>query len=89
MTYLTAEQAKQKADNSDSKYKLLRHEVFTNIECVAVQGKYKLEVDKNTTYTLAARLAKELREYGYSVSYHMISSIDNKEEVRFGISWKY
>lgn len=89
MAFLTAEQARQKADNSDFKYKILRQEIFSNIEQNACQGKYKLEKDADTTYTLAARLAKELREYGYSVSYHMISPIGDKEGVRFNIAWLY
>lgn len=89
MAYLTAEQARQKADESEASYKLLRHEVFTNIECAAVEGRYKLAVDKETNHTLAMRLIEELKEYGYSVSYHTICPIDNKEGVRFSISWKY
>lgn len=46
MAFLTAEQAKQKADESEANYRLLKHEVFCNIECAAAQGKYKVAVDK-------------------------------------------
>lgn len=86
MAFLTAEQARQKADESEASYKLLRHEVFTNIECAAVQGKYKLAVDKDTPYTLATRLIEELKKYGYMADFE---NIVGKADIRFSISWKY
>lgn len=86
MAFLTAEQAKQKANESEAKYRLLRHKVFTNIECAAAQGRYKLEVDKNAPYALASRLIKELKKYGYMADFE---NIVGKANIRFSISWKY
>lgn len=92
MAYLTAEQARQKADESDAQYKLLKHEVFINIESAAHKGKYNLEITRNIPYSLSTRLVEELRNCGYSADCDMINpkeTNDGKRDMRFRINWKY
>lgn len=93
MAFLTAEEAKKKADNSDLQYRILRYRIFTRIECAANEGKYKLQTIENTDYSLAVRLAEELRSCGYWVDYcstYPIAPEGSSEckDTTFNISWK-
>ena len=83
--FLTAAEAKEKADNSEHAYKVLRSAIYSNIENAANQGHYKVEVNKPTTYLLASRLHKELESNGYSVSRKGLAD----DTYTFSISWKY
>lgn len=83
--FLTATEAKVKADNSEHAYKILRSAIYSNIEYAANQGHYKVEVNKPATYLLASRLQKELKSNGFSVSYR--GCVDGT--YTFYISWKY
>ena len=83
--FLTAAEAKEKADNSEHAYKILRAAVYNNIGYAANQGCYKVEVNEPTTYLLACRLHKELESNGYSVSYKGHAD----DTYTFYISWKY
>lgn len=83
--FLTAVEAKEKADNSEHAYKILRAAVYNNIGYAANQGHYKVEVNEPTTYLLACRLHKELESNGYSVSYKGFTD----DTYTFYISWKY
>lgn len=85
MDFLTAAEAKVKADNSDPAYKILRAAIYSNITQAADQGHYKVEVNKPTTYLLACRLHKELKSNGYSVSRKSFAD----GTYTFSISWKY
>ena len=84
MNLLTAEEAKEKADNSEQSYKILGSAIYNNIECAANQGHYKVEVEKPTTYLLACRLHKELENNGYSVSHRGFA----EDTYPFSISWE-
>lgn len=83
--FLTAEEAKGMADNSEHAYKILRSAIYSNIGYAANQGHYKVEVNEPTTALLASRLHKELKSNGYSVSYE--SRAD--DTYTFYVSWKY
>lgn len=85
MNFLTAEEAKEKADNSEHAYKILRSAIYSNIGNAANQGHYKVEVNEPTTHLLASRLHKELESNGYSASYRGCS--DNT--YTFCVSWRY
>ena len=83
--FLTAVEAKEKADNSEHTYKILRSAIYNNIGHAANQGHYNVEVNEPTTYLLASRLHKELESNGYSVSYKGHAD----DTYTFYISWKY
>lgn len=83
--FLTAAEAKEKADNSEHAYKILRSAIYSNIGNAANQGHYKVEVTEATTYPLVSRLHEELKSNGYSVSYK--SGPDDTYTLY--ISWKY
>ena len=83
--FLTAAEAKEKADNSEHAYKVLRSTIYSNIGNAANQGHYKVEVNKPATYLLASRLHKELESNGFSVSYKGCAD----DTYTFYISWKY
>lgn len=85
MDFLTAAEAKVKADNSEHAYKILRAAIYSNIAQAADQGHYKVEVSKPTTYLLTCRLCKELKSNGYSVSRESFAD----DTYTFYISWKY
>lgn len=85
MDFLTAAEAKVKADNSEHAYKILRAAIYSNIAQAADQGHYKVEVSKPTTYLLTCRLYKELKSNGYSVSRKSFAD----DTYTFYISWKY
>ncbi len=85
MDFLTAAEAKEKADNSELTYKVLRAAIYSNIANAANQGHYKVEVNKPATYLLASRLCEELKHNGYSVSYSRRSALD--DTYTFFISW--
>lgn len=83
--FLTAAEAKEKADNSELSYKVLRAAIYSNIGYAADQGHYKIEVNEPATSILASRLHEELKSNGYSVSYE--SRAD--DTYTFYVSWKY
>lgn len=83
--FLTAAEAKEKADNSDHVYKNLRSAIYSNIGNAANQGHYKVEVNKPATYRLVSRLHNELENNGYSVSYKGHAD----DTYTLCISWKY
>lgn len=83
--FLTAAEAKVKADNSEHAYKILRSAIYSNIGYAADQGHYKVEVNEPTTSLLASRLHEELKSNGYSVSH--VSHAD--DTYTFYVSWKY
>lgn len=83
--FLTAKEAKEKADNSELTYKVLRAAIYSNIANAANQGHYKVEVNKPATYLLASRLCEELKSNGYSVSYECLA----EDTYRFSVSWRY
>lgn len=83
--FLTAEEAKKKADNSEHAYKILSSAIYSNIGYAANKGYYKVEVNEPATYLLASRLHKELENNGYSVSYKGHAD----DTYTFCISWKY
>ena len=83
--FLSAAEAKEKADNSEHAYKILRSAIYNNIGDAANQGYYKVEVNEPATYLLASRLHKELENNGYSVSYKGHAD----DTYTFCISWKY
>ena len=83
--FLTAAEAKEKADNSEHAYKILRAAIYSNIGNAANEGYYKVEVNELATYLLASRLHKELESNGYSVSYKGHAD----DTYTFSISWKY
>lgn len=83
--FLTAAEAKEKADNSEHVYKILRTTIYNNIGYAADQGHYTVEVNEPATYLLACRLHKELENNGYSVSHKGLAD----DTYTFCISWKY
>lgn len=83
--FLSAAEAKEKADNSEHAYKILRSAIYNNIGDAANKGYYKVEVNEPATYLLASRLHKELENNGYSVSYKGHAD----DTYTFCISWKY
>lgn len=83
--FLTAAEAKEKADNSEQAYKILRAAIYSNIAQAANQGDYKIKVNEPTTSLLASRLHEELKSNGYSVSH--VSHAD--DTYTFYVSWKY
>ena len=83
--FLTAEEAKGMADNSEHAYKILRSAIYSNIGYAANQGHYKIEVNEPTTSLLASRLHKELESNGYSVSRKGCAD----DTYTFYISWEY
>ena len=83
--FLTAAEAKEKADNSEHVYKILRSAIYSNIGNAANQGHYKVEVNEPATYLLTCRLYKELKSNGYSVSRKSFAD----DTYTFYISWKY
>lgn len=85
MDFLTAEEAKEKADNSEHAYKILRSAIYSNIGDAANKGYYKVEVNEPATSFLASRLHEELKSNGYSVSYKGHAD----DTYTFCISWKY
>lgn len=85
MDFLTAAEAKVKADNSDPAYKILRAAIYSNITQAADQGHYKVEINEPATHLLASRLHKELENNGYSVSRKSFAD----DTYTFYISWKY
>ena len=91
MAYLTAEEAREKADTSYSQYQILQRAIFAKIEYAAHEGKYKLVTTEETAYSLAVRLAEELRSCGYRVDYcktYPIAINPSSRSVTFHISWK-
>ena len=91
MAYLTAEEARKKADTSYSQYQILQRAVFAKIEYAAHEGIYKLVTTEETDYILAVKLAEELRSYGYWVDYcktYPITTDASSKSVTFNISWK-
>lgn len=87
MDFLTAEEAKEKADNSEHAYRILRSAIYSNIGYAANQGHYKVEVNEPTTSLLASRLHKELESNGYCASISRKGSTD--DTYTFSIFWKY
>lgn len=83
--FLTAAEAKDKADNSEQAYKILRATIYNNIAQAANQGCYKVVVNGPATYLLASRLREELKNNGYSVSDEGLSD----GTYAFHISWLY
>lgn len=83
--FLTAAEAKEKADNSEQSYKILRAAIYSNIAQAANQGRYKVEVNEPATYLLASRLHEELENNGYSVSREGLAD----DTYTFYVSWKY
>ena len=91
MAYLTAEEARKKADTSYSQYQILQRAVFAKIEYAAHEGTYRLITTEETDYSLAVRLAEELRSCGYWVDYcktYPIATDTPIKSVTFNISWK-
>ena len=82
--FLTAAEAKEKADNSEQAYKILRAAIYSNIGYAASQGHYKVEINEPTTSFLASRLREELESNGYSVSCMDFT----KNTYTFSVSWK-
>ena len=85
--FLTAAEAKERADNSEHAYKILRSAIYSNIEYAANQGHYKVEVNESATHFLTGRLCEELKGNGYSVSYSRKTGLD--DTYTFSVSWKY
>ena len=84
MNFITAKEAKEKADNSEKVYKIILSSIYSNIQCKANQGWYNLEFEENMTSFMANRVYEELKNSGYSVSYKSFNS-----SYTFYISWKY
>jgi hypothetical protein len=85
--FLTAAEAKEKADNSEHAYKILRAAIYSNIERTANQGYYQVKADKSATHFLTSRLCEELKDKGYSVSYSRTTGL--ADTYTFSISWEY
>lgn len=83
--FLTVAEAKEKADNSEHAYKILRSAIYNNIGYAANQGHYKIEVNEPATSFLASRLHEELKSNGYSVSHKGLA----EDTYTFYISWKH
>lgn len=69
MNFITAKEAKEKADNSEKAYKIILSSIYSNIKYQANQGWYKLEFEEKMTNSMANRIGEELKSNGYSVSY--------------------